>query len=84
MNNDNSKRLRPDITRQVSEAAQVPVIARAGSTMKHFVEVFQEASRCFRPGGQHFPFPRNSDYRFKEPSFRSPNPHVMSELDLKS
>jgi cyclase len=45
MNNDGTKNgFALDITRQVSEAAQVPVIASGGAgTMEHFVEVFQEA-----------------------------------------
>jgi imidazole glycerol-phosphate synthase subunit HisF len=45
MNNDGTKNgFALDITRQVSEAAQVPVIASGGAgTMEHFVEVFKEA-----------------------------------------
>lgn len=45
MNNDGTKNgFALDITRQVSEAAQVPVIASGGAgTMEHFVQVFEEA-----------------------------------------
>jgi imidazole glycerol-phosphate synthase subunit HisF len=45
MNNDGTKNgFALDITRQVSEAANVPVIASGGAgNMEHFVEVFDEA-----------------------------------------